>query len=282
MSPPRRPPPALHLRPAALGWVALLLCGFGTSACWDVPNPLAPTLSGPVGVPHHGVLTAGHALDPKGQGYQRLRRDDVRWGTPRLVTALRDASAAVDRQRPGAAPLVVADLSGRRGGRIPRHRSHRTGRDVDLLFYVTTPTGRSIENPGFVHFGRDSLAKTDGAGRFVQLDVPRQWLLIKALLNDPQAQVQWLFIARWLEALLIEYAQARGEPQELILRAERTLHQPSDSASHDDHIHMRLACTPSERAKGCWDRGPRWPWLPVAPSTCPLSDDQLLQALLVD
>jgi len=263
--------------------IACLLVCAALGGCFYSPTPLAPGLSGSVGVPHRGVLTEGVALPHSGEGYRLLRPDAARWGQQRLIDAIRQASADVARQQPGGAPLVVADLSARHGGRIPRHRSHRSGRDVDLLFYVVTPDGRSIENPGFVHFQSDGLARTNvPSQRFVRLDVARQWLLVRSLLTSSTAHVQWLFVARWLEALLIEYAIARGEDPELVWRAENVLRQPSDSASHDDHIHMRLACTPAEAVAGCIHTGPRWPWLPRPPEPAPISDEELLHALLDD
>jgi len=249
--------------------------------CWGMPTPLAPGIGGSVGLPHHGVLTGGRSLPDRGEGYQRWRADAVRWGNPRLVQAIAQAAAAVARQRPGGAPLLVADLSGRHGGRIFRHRSHRSGRDVDFLLYVTTPDGRSVESPGFVHFGPDGLALT-AKGRWVRLDVERQWLLIKALVSSPTAHIQWLFVARWLEALLIEYAQARGEDDELVYHAAKVLRQPSDSANHDDHIHARIACSPAEAVAGCLGGGYYWSWLPPLPDLPDLPDEELLAALLDD
>jgi penicillin-insensitive murein endopeptidase len=264
-------------------FAAAALWLLGATACWYTPSPLAPGLAGSVGLPHRGVLTEGVALSRSGPGYHRLRSGDICWGNPRIVAAIERAAAEVARQRPGGADLVVADLSAQQGGRIPRHRSHRSGRDVDLLFYALTPDGRSVENPGFVHFGPDGLAHTDRRSpRFVRLDVPRQWVLVRTLLTNPEAHVQWLFVARWLEALLVEYAEALGEPQEIIWRAQKVLHQPSDSANHDDHIHMRLACTPDEAVAGC-SGGPRWSWLPtVVPTKPSIGDDELLRALLLE
>jgi len=212
-----------------------------------------------------------------------LRTDAIRWGNPRLIAAVQKAASEVVSLRPNGAPVVIADLSAKRGGKIPRHRSHRSGRDLDLLFYVTTPAGRSIKNPGFIHFGPDGLArKNKKSGPYYQLDIPRQWLLIRALLTSPTAQVQYMFIARWLEALIIEYAHARGEDLQLIYHAQKVLHQPSDSSSHDDHIHLRLACSPSEEVAGCRGGGPRWSWLPRSLELPELTDDELLEALLDD
>ncbi len=262
---------------------ALLLLAFTPllAACTgSTPTPLAPGLQGSIGVPHQGVLTSALALPRKGEGYALLRKNGVHWGNPRLVAAIRSAAATVAHARPGA-PLLVGDLSARHGGRASGHRSHRTGRDADLLLYALTPDGRSVESPGFVRFGADGLAEIKD-GKYVRLDVEREWLLVKALISSPEANVQWLFFARWLEALVIEYARARDEDPELIWYAENVLLQPGDSAAHDDHLHLRVACTPEEAVAGCLGGGPYWPWLSPLPQLVTPSDEELARAIIGD
>ncbi len=237
---------------------AACLAGAG---CIGVPNPLAPGLQGSVGLPHFGALTGAAPMPQRGEGFRRLRTDDMRWGTPRLVRTLTKAAAQVQRDAPGGV-LVVADLSARSGGKVPHHRSHRTGRDVDVLFYALTPSGVPVASPGFIHFGPDGLAEHEG--RFYRLDVERNWRFVRALVTDPGAAVQWMFASRAVEALLVEYARARGEPDELVWKAQAVLHEPGDSAAHDDHFHVRLACSPDEAVAGCAG-GPRWQWLPPLP-----------------
>ena len=264
-------------------WAAVA-CLFATG-CIGAPTPLAPTIHGSVGLPHHGVITDAIALAPKGAGYQLLRNNGVRWGNPRLVRGIAQAAADVARQRPVGPPLVVGDLSARFGGAASGHRSHRTGRDADLLYFVTTPEGVSTQSPGFVHFGPDGLAPAGARGAssgFVRLDVEREWLLVKALISSPEANVQWLFCAKWIEAMIIEYAFARGEDPELVWRAENVLLQPTDSANHDDHLHLRIACTPDESVAGCIGGGPSWPWLPKSPKLGPVADEDLFQGLVGD
>ncbi|HMJ14366.1 MAG TPA: hypothetical protein VK524_23280, partial [Polyangiaceae bacterium] len=78
-----------------------------------------------------------------------------------------------------------------------------------------------------------------------------------------------------IEALLIDYAIARGENLSLVWQAETVLLQPGDSAPHDDHIHVRIACTPEEAVLGCEGGGPLWEWLPAAASAGPLGPDDL-------
>lgn len=246
------------------------------SGCAGVPSPLAPSLGGAVGLPHAGVLTEARELSASGEGYARLRDTEARFGHPRLVGLLERVAAEVERRRPGP-PLLVGDLSARAGGRIPGHRSHRTGRDADLLLYALTPDGRPVRAPGFVRYGPDGLAVTP-EGKFVRLDVERTWLLVRALVRDPEGSVQWVFVARWLEALLVEHALARGEDLDLVWKAENVLLQPGDSAPHADHLHVRIACTPEEAVAGCAG-GPSWPWLPPPPSLPEPSDAEIARAL---
>lgn len=252
-----------------------------TTGCFGTPTPLAPGIHGSVGVPHFGVLSSpAEQLKKKGDGYALLRSNGRNWGNPRLVHAIADAAKAVVHERKGA-PLMIGDMSDRFGGEASGHRSHRSGRDADLLFYITTPDGRPLPSPGFVRFGADGLAQLEtGSKKFVRLDVAREWLLVKALVTSKEANVQWLFCARWLEALIIEYARAKDEDPEVIWQAENVLLQPGDSAAHDDHLHLRIACTPDEAVAGCEGGGPYWPWLPALPQLAPPPDQDLAAMIL--
>lgn len=298
----------MTFRPLVLARRALTLALFAltplASACVGTPTPLAPSIRGSIGLPHAGMISDAAPLPIRGEGFARLRSNNVNWGNPRLVAAIQGAARAVSRERPGA-PVIVGDLSARYGGEASGHRSHRTGRDADLLLYALTPDGRPVHSPGFLRFGPDGLAdasagdgegeekpakvrareqmkKLRGAGRYLRLDVEREWLLIKALVSSPEANVQWLFLARWLEALVIEYARARGEDPELVWYAENVLLQPGDSSAHDDHLHLRIACTPEEAVAGCLGGGPYWPWLPGLPQLASPPDEELARAIIGD
>lgn len=259
-----------------VGLVAGALCG----ACTHSPNPLAPAFSGTIGVPHSGVQTDAVELPRRGKGFARYRPySDHYWGQPRLIAAVERAAAKVHDEFPGGKPLLLGDLSARDGGKIPGHRSHRTGRDIDLLWYVTTPSGAPVVSPGFIKLSGDGLAQV--GEDFYALDVPRQWALIKALIQDPEASVQWMFCSLPVEALLIDYARAKGEPDALVWYAETVLQQPGDSAPHDDHIHMRFACSEAEAIRGCVGGGPYWEFLPGKPSPA-LSDDEVIAMALAE
>jgi penicillin-insensitive murein endopeptidase len=256
---------------------------FALVGCVSVPNPLAPNLRGSIGSPSHGVLTDAISLPMKGPGFVRIHDNDVHFGTPRLVSTIMHAAERVAEESPGSPPLVIGDLSKKTGGHAEGHHSHRSGRDADLLYFATTPDGVPIESPGFVRFGPDGLGQVPRsskrlAGKFIRLDVDREWLLIKSLIQTPDAEVQWMFVAEPLEALIIEHARALGEDPHLIWYAETVLQQPTDSEAHDDHMHLRLACSLDDELAGC-EGGPRWPFLPAVPDFL-MSSDEEVAALL--
>jgi penicillin-insensitive murein endopeptidase len=197
-----------------------------------------------------------------------------------LVQALSRIAGEIDDELPGGV-LVIGDLAARHGGKIPGHASHRSGRDVDLLFYTTTPAGAPVPSPGFVRFEADGLALVPDTKSYLRLDVARVWLLVKKLVTAPELGVQFLFVSRPVEALISDYARARGEPLELVYQAQTVMLQPGDSLPHDDHLHLRIACSPEETFAGCSGGGPYWEWLPpLLPSR--LEDQALLEAIAAD
>jgi penicillin-insensitive murein endopeptidase len=256
-----------------------LFVALACAGCISAPSPLTPGLAGAVGAPHSGVQTDGAELPAAGTGFVRYRpKGPNHFGRGRLVKALESVAAQMAKDDPTAPPLVIGDLSAKAGGKIQGHQSHRTGRDVDLLFYYVTPRGARVTAPGFIHVEPDGLALVPDTGELLRLDVEHEWRLVRALLSSPDIGVQFLFVSRTVEALLVDYAIARGEPLELVLHAESVLLEPGDSMPHDDHVHLRIACTAEEALQGCMGGGPHWEWL--APLPTPVDLDGTLLALL--
>lgn len=266
--------------------VLSVLGALGASGCARAPSPLAPHYAGSIGMPHKGVLTKPTELPAEGTGYRVLASNGRHFGTPRFVAAVQRAAAKVASERPGSM-LTIGDISARTGGKISSHSSHRSGRDADLLLYTTTLEGAPVSSSGFVHVGTDGLAFDEEQKRFLRFDVERQWLLVKALIEDPDSRVQWLFVSKPVRAMLIEWARARGESGDTIVRAMDTLLQPGPPAqSHDDHVHVRIACDPDEIAAGCEHTGPLRPWITAADTPRPSSTDvpstlELVQSLVL-
>ncbi len=226
---------------------------------------------------HRGVLAHGREMGAAGDGYNFLRDNGRHWATPRFARVLARAAASVAKERPGAT-LVIGDLSQSTGGQLPPHFSHRSGRDADLLYYWLTTEGAPVSEHGFLHAGADGLAWDEANKRFLRIDLEREWLLVRALLTDDEARVQWIFVHDNVKALLLEWAQARGESTDVMWRASQVMLQPNPGGPHDDHIHVRTACDVDEVAHGCEPFGPQRPWLAL-PAVTPVSDDVLAAEL---
>jgi penicillin-insensitive murein DD-endopeptidase len=208
------------------------------------------------GQPNRGRLIDGVRMPDHGEGFTSRAtwvQRGSRFGTDELVDLL---TGVARRMRPHARDtrLVIADLSRPGGGEArPFHRSHQTGRDVDLLFYMRDARGKPVEATAMIPLDARGVAK-DGSG--LRLDVPRMWRLVRELIDAPEAVVQFIFIYGPHAQLLLGHAQQIGEPELLVERARKALKQPGPRAPHDDHIHVRIYCAPSDRAFGCIDIGP--------------------------
>jgi len=184
------------------------------------------------------------------------RERETSFGTPDLVHLIEDASAKVHR-RMGGPRMMVGNLSKRDGGHISWSRSHNSGLDADLAFFVTHD-GEPVEAPRLMEFGRH-LNDLEEAG--YTFDVPRNWQLVRSLIDQPDVEVQWLFVSRPLRRALLRHARELGEPTALIDKASRILWQPMDAKPHNDHFHLRIFCPPRDRVEGCSQTGPVWPWV---------------------
>jgi penicillin-insensitive murein endopeptidase len=265
---------------AARRTLAAALGALLSTACLSTPSPLAPSFRGTVGAPNLGVQTDAVELPISGPGFVRYRPLGTHhFGRPRLVAALTRVARELSESDPLAPPLVIGDLSAKTGGKIDGHQSHRSGRDVDILYQYLTPSGARVEAPGFIRVEADGLARIPEDGHILRLDVEHEWRLVKALVTAPEIGVQFMFASRNVEALLVDYALARGEPLDVVLHAQSVMWQPGDSMPHDDHIHLRIACSVEETLAGCTGGGPYWDWLPPLPPPVPLDDGRL--ALLI-
>ncbi len=259
--------------------VAAGLVALAGAGCARAPSPLSPAFDGSIGMTHRGVLVHGAELPREGDGYRFLRDNGRHFATHRFALAIERAAAYVAKERPGAT-LVVGDISSRTGGATLPHFSHRSGRDADLLFYWLTPDGAPVSDHGFLHVEPDGLAWDEAQKRFLRFDVEREWLLVRELLSDDGARVQWIFIQDNVKAILLAWAKARGEPTELLWRASQVMLQPHPGGAHDDHIHVRTACDAVELVQGCEPFGPERPWLALPPPRAEVTDQELVAELV--
>lgn len=230
------------------------------------PDPL--TLKGSVstslGGPNSGSLAGGVPLPLHGPGYRFSpnKNPESRYGTQELVAALVRAAAVVHEEMPGNV-LTIGDIGRPEGGDIPGHASHRSGRDVDVYFYLFDGEGEPFPAKAIPldleGEGTDYLDLADPKDDVpVKIDLPRTWRFVQALVADDELQIQRIFIAEHLRSMLLAEAKRQEAPKEIRDRFADLTCQPR--APHDDHMHIRVFCTAEDIEGGCEDGPPLYPW----------------------
>jgi len=214
------------------------------------------TASVSVGDTSHGfVVNAVQVTQSERLGIlppQRARGLD--YGTAELVGMIEHAAARLHEAT--QTRLWIGNIGARGGGDIPFSVSHNSGRDGDIAFCYVDWKQRPVDPPDMVVLNGQGQAPKHG----LRLDVPRTWIVVKALLEYPRAQVQYLFIAGGLKTLLLAHAREIGESPALIERAAATMRTPVGSAPHNDHMHLRVHCSERDVLGGCRHTGAAHPW----------------------
>jgi LysM repeat protein len=158
-----------------------------------------------------------------------ITRPKRNWGTQETVNAIRTAAAAVAAKHPDSPKIVVGDLSLPGGGRFPPHKSHQSGRDADIGYYVKGQAPTRL-----MRVNRNTI------------DVPRTWTFFESLLKD--GKVQFLFVDYRLQKVLYNHAKdvAKVPPEQLakwfsypkarVVRGVPIRHLKG----HADHMHVRF------------------------------------------
>lgn len=177
------------------------------------------------GTPNRGRLRGGVQLS-EGAGY-RVRNPERAYAVPGTIAALRNGIARVSARFVEVPDIMIHDLSYERGGSMRPHASHQNGLDVDGSYYHL--------DAGELSEWRDVEPE--------ELDVRLQWYLFKTWIDH--GQVEYLFVDWDLQAVLYDYAAARGASAEQLeewfqypRRGSRGIlrHEPG----HDDHFHVRF------------------------------------------
>lgn len=164
--------------------------------------------------------------------------DNHSYGHPALVLMLQRSAKDVASAAPGSI-MLVGDLSSKNGGSLAGHRSHQSGRDADVGFYVRDKSGKPALLNHFVVFNAQGQA-TDGSG--YTFDDERNWFLVRSWLRDKRAGLTHVFVSSPLRTRLLKFAAAHSEHKAYLTEATTLLKQPRNSAAHDDHFHVRISC----------------------------------------
>jgi penicillin-insensitive murein endopeptidase len=224
----------------------------------------ASVASRSVNLPWDGSLVRGLAVRESKvlRHLPECAKDHRFYGTWQLVQLVQRAALHVARRFSGA-QLTIGELSGRQGGDINGHRSHESGRDADVGFYIQNSDGSPrLSAEKFVEFDHNGRGLAPNGG--LRFDAARNWELVSKLISDDDARVQFVFVARGLQQLLLKAAVRRKASPELIGRATSVMVEPTHGNPHRSHFHVRIYCPPTDRPL-CRDVSPYWPWYPGTP-----------------
>jgi len=177
-----------------------------------------------IGSPNRGILLNGVQMPP-GDHYELVDPPHA-WGTQETIDFLLTCIRKVNEVHPGSHPLYIGHISARGGGRLSPHVSHQSGRDVDVSYYYRDASRRWYRRAGSRN-----------------LDLPRTWTFVRALLTE--TDVQLILIDASIQRLLRRHATEIGEDPtwlESVFRGgpggERAIIR--HARGHATHIHIRF------------------------------------------
>lgn len=154
------------------------------------------------------------------------------FGTQETIDFIERAVASVRRQFPDTRPMLVGDISREKGGWLRPHRSHQSGRDVDLGYYYT---GES---------------RWYDRAKAENLDRARTWALVRALISE--TDVEYIFMGRSVQQLLRAHAESLGESSDFL---DEVFQTPKNKRTivrhrigHETHLHVRFYNNLAERS----------------------------------
>jgi hypothetical protein len=186
-----------------------------------------------VGAPNRGRLENGVPF-VEGKYWQLRSYRPRSYATRGVVVHLATALQRWGARFPDAKPVKLGEFSKRGGGRLKPHSSHRTGRDVDVGYVVHEPA----EGPRF----RRATDET--------LDAEATWGLVHSLIAN--GGIEYIFMNAYVQRMLLPFAQRDLPPEDLprYFSVAAEGHAAQSKAvlkhwrGHDDHMHVRFACTP--------------------------------------
>jgi murein endopeptidase len=151
------------------------------------------------------------------------------WGTQETIDFLSAGIETVVERYPNTPKMRIGHLSAKQGGSLSPHKSHQSGRDVDVSYYYLASAGK------FRWYSRATAKNLDRA---------RTWTFVRALLTD--ADIEYMFINTSVQKLLRQHAESVGEDKEWL---DRIFEYGSPRGNwplirhargHDTHIHVRF------------------------------------------
>lgn len=204
-----------------------------------LPPPPPPKTGQSRGRVDQGSLITPDQL-PESRAYH-LRRPLRTFATAHLIEHTRRAVEVVHAAGLAEHELAIGDLSDQDGGPLEGHRTHQSGRDVDLGFYFVKQPDGYPDN--FVEATADNL------------DADATWALVEELIAtaDQPGGVELIYLDYDIQRLLYPAARRDGWTVEQL---ERVFEYPDGRKAdgrivrhlwnHHDHLHVRFRCPPGD------------------------------------
>lgn len=194
----------------------------------EVPLPVPQKNTRSVGAPNSGKLYGGELM-PEGPGY-RIRNPQLAYGTSELITEIIQCAAQVQREFDDTHDLVIGHLSKKGGGKLFPHKSHQSGRDVDLGYYHRKMSPNKFHDVTYANF-----------------DVARTSSLIDCFVDS--GNVKYIFINTYIQKMLYNYHKKKKFTAEFLTTVFQYPHKGGKQLGiirhekgHDDHMHVRIFC----------------------------------------
>lgn len=188
------------------------------------------SISESIGACNSGRLVNGEKL-PEGPGYSYGRRPNV-YGTNETITLVLEGIARFVKKYPKGPMIVVGNLSRPTGGHLKPHRSHQSGRDIDI---------------GYIHVEKAQPVTSMIVATRENLDVKKTWDLLEMFIKTNK--VEKMFIDYYIQEMLYDhvkkqkgYSKARLEELFQYPHGKGAKALIQDSKGHHHHVHIRFTC----------------------------------------
>ncbi len=175
-----------------------------------------------LGRPGEGGLRNGIPM-PEGNAWRLRKGRRNYYGTWFTISNLVHALEAYDRTFPDAPPVRIGDISARSGGTLRHHKSHQSGRDVDLLFVLHPPKDGAEDEDAHRRVGKGNI------------DAEKNWFLIRALVDA--GSVDSIFMSARVQNWIREAALRDVSPDAV----EEYFSYISYEPGHTEHMHVRFS-----------------------------------------
>lgn len=186
-----------------------------------------------IGRPARGRLVRGVELPDRPDLYSRRKPDEV-FGSSHAITQLMMAITRFRHETGFKRNISIGGISKPRGGRFRPHKSHQSGRDIDIRM----PLLASAE-------GKKNTSSAD-------IDWKMTWKLMHAFIVS--GEVEYIFLEHGLQKKLYKAAREMGASKEELVgwiqwpnKAKTNKGVVRHVKGHRVHFHVRIRCAAHEK-----------------------------------